>query len=214
MTQHTPTTPAARPAHANIDTLIGSGVRLERLGQQHAESLFAMLSEPSLWSYIPCSPPTALSAMREYIAAAERSSIDHSQIPWAIVRQDTGQVCGTTRYSDIAPAHRQLEIGWTLLSPTVQRSFVNTACKLLLLSHAFEHMPFASGIGCERVQLKCDHRNIRSQEAILRLGASFEGRLRRHRILPDGFIRDTMMYSIVREEWPRVQDGLLKRLQR
>lgn len=122
-----------------------------------------------------------------------------------VMLQD-GLAVGVSCYLDIREAHRGLEIGSTWISPAYQGTFVNPASKFLLLTHAFEDL------GCLRVQLKCDGRNERSKRAITKLGAKFEGVLRQHMTLPDGFQRDTWMYSIVAEEWPSVREGLIARL--
>lgn len=109
---------------------------------------------------------------------------------------------GSKSYLDVAPEHLRIEIGWTWLGAPARRTAVNTECKLLLLRHAFETL------GCGRVQLKTDGRNLRSQTAIARLGAVREGVLRKHVILPDGFVRDTVMFSITADEWPGVRARL------
>ncbi len=108
---------------------------------------------------------------------------------------------------DTQPKSKATEIGWTWYSPKVWGTVVNPECKYLLLEHAFEEW------GAIRIQLKTDNMNIHSQEAILKLGAKFEGRLRNHRFRRDGTIRDTMMYSIIREEWPEVKSSLNKRIE-
>ena len=114
-----------------------------------------------------------------------------------------GEVAGSTRYGDLRPEHGGLEIGWTWLDPRWYGSGINRRMKLLLLDHAF------GPLGMERVQLKTDHLNVRSQRAIEGLGAEREGVLRRHLRRPDGTWRDTVMYSLIREEWPQVRARLL-----
>lgn len=141
--------------------------------------------------------------MRRLIDAALREAAQGTRLPFAIIDLADGRAVGGTSYLDITPAHRRIEIGWTWLGARARRTAINTECKYLLLKHAFETL------GCSRVQLKTDARNLRSQVAIERLGAAKEGVLRRHMVLPDGHVRDTVMYSIVSEEWPMV----LKRLQ-
>lgn len=117
-----------------------------------------------------------------------------------------GEPVGVTCYLDVRSGHRGLEIGCTWIAKHLQGTFVNPAAKFLLLQHAFETLNF------ERVQLKCDARNLHSQRAIAKLGAQREGVLRKHMRLPDGYQRDTVMFSIVAEEWPTVRKGLLTRL--
>jgi RimJ/RimL family protein N-acetyltransferase len=112
------------------------------------------------------------------------------------------RVLGSTRLFDLSDANRSVEIGWTWLTPAVWRTRVNTECKMLLLTHAFETM------GAIRVQLKTDSRNVRSREAIERIGGVFEGILRSHRIMPDGYLRDSVYYSILDKEWPVVKRRL------
>jgi N-acetyltransferase len=124
-----------------------------------------------------------------------------------VVRMSDGSIVGSSGFYDVLPAHRRLELGCTWYRQEYRGTHVNPACKLLLLSHAFETL------GCVRVQIKTDARNIHSQRAIEKLGAIFEGRLRHHFIMSDGFIRDTMMYSITNLEWPKVKSGLLARLE-
>ena len=130
-----------------------------------------------------------------------------TQLPFAIVHRGSGKGVGSTRYLDIRRSDRGLEIGWTWIGTDYQRTVINTECKYLLLRHAFEDL------GAVRVQMKTDLRNVRSQRAIERLGAVREGVLRKHIVLWDGFIRDTVYYSVIHEEWPEVKrrlEGLLK----
>lgn len=137
-----------------------------------------------------------------WIAGALAEAAKGTRIPFAIIDQASGRAVGSTSYLDVAPEHRRIEIGWTWLGAPARRTAVNTECKLLLLRHAFETL------GCGRVQLKIDGRNLRSQTAIARLGAFREGVLRKHVILPDGFVRDTVMFSITADEWPGVRARL------
>jgi RimJ/RimL family protein N-acetyltransferase len=126
----------------------------------------------------------------------------------AILDRTTGRAVGTSSYLDAQPEHRGVEIGFTWIAPAHRGTSVNPESKLLMLSHAFDEK------GAERVQLKCDARNTQSQAAIARLGAVREGVLRKHRVLPDGFVRDTVMFSITRAEWPGVREGLGARIRR
>jgi RimJ/RimL family protein N-acetyltransferase len=139
-----------------------------------------------------------------YLADALRPEF----IAWATVDAASGRAIGATRFGDIAPEHGRVEIGWTWIAPSHQRSAVNTEAKLLQLSYAFDEL------GATRVALKTDGRNEGSQAAIARLGAVREGVLRRHLRLPDGFIRDTVYYSILSDEWPAVKARLQERLAR
>jgi RimJ/RimL family protein N-acetyltransferase len=128
-----------------------------------------------------------------------------TDLPFAVIHQETGRAVGCTRYMAIQRQHRGLEIGGTWYAPAHQRTGVNTECKFLLLRHAFEML------GCLRVQLKTDLRNERSQKAIERIGAIKEGVLRKCLIMPDGYARSTVVYSILDDEWPGVK-GRLERL--
>ena len=119
-----------------------------------------------------------------------------------------GRAVGSTRYGNIEPAHRKLEIGWTWIAPAWQRTAVNTECKYLLLSHAFEDL------GADRVELKTDARNAASRAAILRIGAIQEGILRHHMLAAGGRVRDTVYFSILADEWPDVKAGLERKLGR
>jgi N-acetyltransferase len=129
-------------------------------------------------------------------------------VAWATVDRLTGRAVGSTRFGDIALEHGRVEIGWTWIAPSNQRTAVNTEAKLLQLAYAFDDL------GATRVALKTDGRNLRSQAAIERLGAVREGVLRRHMRLPDGYVRDTVYYSILSDEWPGVKAGLEERLAR
>lgn len=129
-------------------------------------------------------------------------------MPWATRSKADNRIIGSTRFADIQTSHRTLEIGWTWLTPAVQRTALNTECKYLLLRHAFE------SLGALRVQLKTDQRNETSQRAIERLGAVREGILRKHRIVRDNYQRDSVMYSITDDEWPAVKAGLEAKLSR
>jgi RimJ/RimL family protein N-acetyltransferase len=129
-------------------------------------------------------------------------------LPWAVCELGTGRVIGTTRYHDIVAAIDRVEIGWTWYARSAQRTHVNTACKLLLLAHAFD------ALGCAVVGLRTDRFNFASQRAIEGLGARKDGIIRHHLVRRDGTVRDTVMYSVIRPEWPDVRRHLEGRLQR
>ncbi len=139
-----------------------------------------------------------------YLADAQRPEF----VAWATVDVASGRAVGSSRFGDIAPEHGRVEIGWTWIAPSHQRTAVNSEAKLLQLSYAFDEL------GATRVALKTDGRNLRSQAAIERLGAVREGTLRRQLRMPDGFIRDTVYFSILAEEWPAVKARLAERLAR
>jgi RimJ/RimL family protein N-acetyltransferase len=187
-------------------TLAGQTVRLEPLELRHAADLFAASADPSIWSYMPLRGFADVEAVNAWILKSQATAAIGSEVPFAIILNATNRAVGSTRYMDIRHEHRGLEIGWTWLAPEVHRTAVNTETKYLLLRHAFEDL------GGYRVQLKTDARNVRSQRAIERLGATPEGILRRHIQTWDGHIRDTVYYSILDREWPAVKQRLLQKL--
>jgi len=187
--------------------LEGERVRLFPMEAGHIPELYEAGKDPAIWTYTTWKVRTP-EDMRELVEAALRAREQGTEMPFVILDKESGRLVGSTRFLNIAAAHRQLEIGSTWLSPAVWRTRVNTECKYLLLRHCFETL------GAVRVQLKTDSRNVRSQQAIERIGAVREGVLRRHMILPDGYIRDTVMYSITDLEWPRVKERLERMLQR
>ena len=186
-------------------TLIGKNVRLEPLTMEHERGLHALYAlDPDILLYHGLRPAdTSAEAFRTYM---ERTLSTPGRVPFTIVIEDTCQPAGTTSYLDIRPADRGLEIGYTWLGKQFQGTHVNPENKYLLLRHAFETL------GASRVQLKTDSRNIQSQRAMLKLGARLEGTLRKHMVLPDGYLRDTVMLSIIDDEWPSVKSGLEARL--
>src|SRR5437879_998334 len=144
--------------------------------------------------------------MIDYIQAALRGQAAGKELPFVIIRKTAGEVVGTTRFYEIRPNDRAVAIGYTWLSKSAQRTAVNTEAKLLLLTHAFEHWQ------CVRVELITDVLNEQSRTAILRLGAKQEGILRKHLILPSGRLRDSVIFSIIDEEWPEVKAHLNSKL--
>ena len=183
-------------------SLEGAHARLEPLARLHAPDLFAAAQDDGIWRYMPIARPNALAEVERMIAGALAAQDRGEQMPFAILERASGRAIGSTRYLDLRLEHRGLEIGWTWITPAHQRSAINTECKLLLLEHAFVTL------GCLRVQLKTDARNLRSQAAIERLGATREGVLRKHYVLWDGYVRDSVMYSITDEQWPDVRRRL------
>lgn len=186
-------------------TLTGRFVRLEPIEERHRDDLLAAAAEDQVtFRYMGSDLSVGASAWSAYLADAQRPDY----VAWATVDAATGRAIGSTRFGDIAPEHGRVEIGWTWIAPSHQRSALNTEAKLLQLTYAFDEL------GATRVALKTDGRNLRSQAAIARLGAQREGTLRRHLRLPDGFIRDTVYFSILAEEWPAVKARLEERLAR
>jgi len=192
--------------HVAPVTLRGTVVRLEPLTIEHVPALSRVGLEPELWRWIP-TQVTNREEMRAYVATALEESDRGVSQPFAIVTQATDQVIGSTRYGNIERLHHRLEIGWTWITPTFQRTAANTEAKLLLLSHAFETLH------ANRVELKTDALNMQSRNAILRLGAVQEGIFRRHMITASGRVRDSVYFSIVDTEWPAIKARLLTRLQ-
>ncbi len=185
-------------------TLEFNGVRLEPLALSHADGLRAAAQDGELWQLRITSVPEP-HLVEQYI----RSALDTpTRLAFAVVDTASGAVMGTTSYHDIVPAIDRLEIGWTWYAASRQRSHVNTSCKLLLLSHAFD------ALGCAVVGFRTDNFNHASQAAIERLGAKRDGVLRHHHPRRDGTIRDTVVYSILRGEWPEIKSQLHYRLAR
>ncbi|PWT74713.1 MAG: GNAT family N-acetyltransferase [Chloroflexi bacterium] len=176
-------------------TLASNVVRLEPLGREHAQDLYEASQDQDIWTYMPMNPSGSYETLVEWITAANSPH----ELPFAIIDVPSGKPVGSTRYLNIAEEHFGLEIGWTWLGPQARRTAVNTECKYLLLQHAFE------SLHAIRVALKTDSRNLRSQRAIERLGAVREGVLRKQMILENGYQRDTVMYSIIDDEWPMVK---------
>ncbi len=196
----------SRPFDPQPISLTGSHVRLEPLGSHHATDLHRAAQDAQLWRFMPIPMPATEAQTVAMIDAAVAAAAGGCEVPFAIVDAATGRALGSTRFLAIERAHRGLEIGWTWLGRESQRTSINTECKLLLLQHAFEDL------GAMRVLFKTDRRNEQSRAAILRLGARFEGELRKHRCCWDGTIRSTVLYSLVDDEWPRVRELLHERL--
>lgn len=184
-------------------TLSGRFVRLEPVDERHRDDLLgAAAQDPATFRYMGADLSIGASAWPSYLADALRPEF----LAWATVDAATGRAIGSTRFGDIAPEHGRLEIGWTWIAPSHQRSAANTEAKLLQLTYAFDDL------GATRVALKTDARNERSQRAIERIGGVREGVLRHHIRLPDGYLRDTVYYSILAAEWPAVKARLVARL--
>ena len=179
-------------------TLLGKIVRLEPLTLGHVPNLFAA-SDPSIWKYMLYGNITSEKDMFDWVSDMLERAKAGADLPFAVISLASGKAVGATRYLEIRPQHRSLEIGGTWYGRDYQRTGVNTECKYLLLKHAFE------SLGCIRVQFKSDSRNVRSIKAIKRIGARSEGILRNHMILPDGTYRHSAYFSILDDEWPEVK---------
>lgn len=188
-------------------TLEGEVARLEPLVAGHHAELLDVALDPRIWEH-GLSRIESGEDLREYIEQALREARQGSSLPFLIRERAGGRAVGSTRYGSIEPAHRKIEIGWTWVAPAWQRTAINTECKYLLLSHAFEDL------GADRVELKTDARNAVSRAAILRIGAIEEGILRHHMVAAGGRVRDTVYFSILADEWPGVKAGLERKLAR
>lgn len=189
-------------------TLSGSHVRLEPLSEEHVPDLAAVGCDDRIWEFLVYGKIRTEKEMRGWVQEMLFRQSQGKDLPFSVIHLESGQAIGATRFMEIEPLHRRLEIGGTWYGLEYQRTAANTECKYLLLTHAFETL------GCIRVQLKTDSRNIRSQKAIERLGAVKEGILRNHMITPEGFVRHSVHYSIIDSEWPLVKDRLAKILER
>lgn len=186
-------------------TLSGRHVRLQPIEERHRDHLLAAAAEDAdTFRYTLSQLWRGAEAWPAYLADALRPDF----VTWATVLAKDGRAIGSTRFGDISPADGRLEIGWTWIAPSHQRTAANTEAKLLQLTYAFEEL------GATRVALKTDARNERSQRAIERIAGVREGVLRRHMRLPDGHVRDTVYYSILDDEWPAVRRRLEQLLDR
>lgn len=188
-------------------TLEGHGVRLIPLDAAHAPALAQAACDGELWTLRVTSVPAPDTTDR-YIQEALAGQAAGHMLAFAVVEMSSGEVVGTTRYHGIIPAIARLEIGYTWYARRWQRSHVNTACKLLLLDHAF------NALGAAVVGWRTDNFNHASQHAIERLGAHRDGVIRHHALRPDGSVRDTVMYSLLAGEWPEVEQHLRYQLRR
>ena len=183
-------------------TLQGKYVRLEPMTLAHVPGLAEIGIGQSFWDFMLYGNIQTEADMHNWVLDILSRAEKGTDLPFAVIHLASGRVAGATRYLNIMPKDRGLEIGGTWYGVDFQRTPVNTECKYLLMSHAFETLK------CIRVQLKTDKRNERSQKAIERLGAKKEGILRNHMILPDGRFRDSVFYSILDTEWVDVKKNL------
>jgi len=188
-------------------TLDGTHVRLEPLALAHHNDLCTIGLDADLVRLTQAYPPTP-EGLRTYIQTALTWQANGTAVPFAVISKAAGRAIGSTRYANIDKVNRRLEIGWTWYGRAFQRTAVNTETKYLLLQHAFETL------GCIRVEFKTDVLNERSRRALLRIGAKEEGVFRRHMILADGRVRDTVYFSIIDAEWPEVKTALAAKLAR
>jgi N-acetyltransferase len=175
-------------------------IRLEPLSLLHVQELTEVADDPEIWRWLPVVAPKGAAEVRALVQAGIGDYQRGERIPFAVVRG--GIAVGTTSYLDLSPEHRSVEIGWTWYGRRARRTATNTASKRLLLEHAFDVFQV------RRVAFKTDARNVASNTALRRIGATYEGTLRSHRVLPDGSRRDSAYYSILDTEWPGVRGNL------
>ena len=193
--------------HPKQATMEGHGVRLEPLAREHAAGLAEAAKDGRLWELFFTSVPE-VEQVQAYISGALAGQERGEMLPWAVRDLKSGAIVGSTRYHDIIAAAARVEIGYTWYAKRMQRTHVNSACKLLLFAHAFESLK------CKVVGLRTDNFNFRSQRAIEALGAKKDGVIRHHWPRRDGTVRDTVLYSVLAHEWPDVKRHLEFRLRR
>jgi RimJ/RimL family protein N-acetyltransferase len=189
--------------------LTGAHVRLEPMTEAHVPGLARIgVNDDDIWRFMPYGYMRAEDDVRKWVEGVLSHAAEGTDVPFAVIHLESGRVAGATRYMEIRTEHNGLEIGGTWYGAEFRRTPVNTESKYLLLRHAFETL------GCIRVQLKTDSRNERSQRAIERIGAQREGLLRNHMILPDGYYRHSVYYSVLDSEWPQVKKKLEEMMER
>ncbi|MEO8468596.1 MAG: GNAT family N-acetyltransferase [Chloroflexota bacterium] len=194
------TSPAPSPWVTPV-TLTGKRVRLEPLSVDHLDDLVEVGLDTSIWA-LTIARPTDRDGIEVWLRAAIASGAAGTDVPFATIDLASGRAVGSTRYMSIVPDHRRLEIGWTWVGTAQQRTGINREAKALQLAHAFDEL------GANRVEFKTDARNDRSRNALLGIGATFEGIFREHMIMPTGPLRDSAYYSVISVEWPEVRDRL------
>jgi RimJ/RimL family protein N-acetyltransferase len=181
-------------------------VVVEPLAPEHEAGLMQAASDPDMFAWMPVDMASSRDALRDWLATSLEAARDGNQVPFAILDAGTGAVLGSTRFLELRFEHLRAEIGWTWLARSAWATGANVETKLLLLGHAFER------VGLRRVEFKTDSRNERSRGALLGLGASFEGILRKHMVVREGGARDSAYYSVIDDEWPAVKRHLQSRL--
>jgi N-acetyltransferase len=181
--------------------LRGKRVGLEPLAREHLPGLAAAIRDGELWK-LPVTLVPHPDELESFLAVADARCASQQELAFATIDLASTQVVGSTRFMKIDPAHRRIEIGFTFIAASWQRSYVNTEAKYLMLRHAFEAW------GCARVEIITDALNARSRRAILRLGATEEGVMRNHMIMRDGRNRDSVLHSLIDKEWPQVRARL------
>ena len=188
-------------------TLTGRVVRLEPLAPKHGDDLWEASRDPLMWRWLPVVQPQTRSDWDAWLEAAYERTEAGLERAFATVLLADGRAAGSTRFLNIHPEHRTLEIGWTWLAPSAWGTGANAEAKLLQMEYAFETL------GCRRVEFKTDALNERARPALAALPAQFEGIFRKHMLVRDGAVRDSAYYAITDEEWPAVKATLERRLQ-
>ncbi|WP_349346338.1 GNAT family N-acetyltransferase [Priestia megaterium] len=181
--------------------LVGPKVKLVPLENMHEQGLYEAAKPKEIWEHLPVKVHR-LSDMKRLIESSLKAKQEGRELPFVVFDIESHSIVGSTRFLDISLPNKSVEIGWTWYHPSVWRTRVNTECKYLLLKYCFEELKL------HRVQFKTDVRNNRSRAAIKRLGATQEGITRKHMVLPDGYVRDSVIFSIIDNEWPFVKKRL------
>jgi RimJ/RimL family protein N-acetyltransferase len=198
---------AAVPTAADFsESFRGRLVRVEPLSAEHETGLIEAAGDPEMFTWMPVDMASSRDALHEWLMSTLAAAREGSAVPFAIVGADSGRVLGSTRFLELRFEHLRAEIGWTWLTRSAWSTGVNVETKLLLLEHAFER------VGLRRVEFKTDARNERSRGALLALGSTFEGILRKHMVVRNGGARDSAYYSVIDDEWPAVKAHLHQRL--
>lgn len=192
-------------AWAGPVTLEGDLVRLEPLSLDHLDDLARVAFEGDLWRWVMVQPADT-DELRAWMQDALDAAAKGAEVPFATVERSTGRAIGSTRFMSIAAEHRRLEIGWTWVAMSHQRTGANRETKLLQLTHVFE------ALGANRVEFKTDALNTKANAGLLGIGARFEGTFRNHMVMPGGRIRHSNYYSITGEEWPAAKSLLRERI--
>jgi len=183
-------------------TLSGRLVRLEPMSREHLDGLAEVGLDPAIWMWTLARPGDR-AGLEAWMATALANRDAGTELPFVTVDLATGAPIGSSRYLNIVPEHRRLEIGWTWVATSWQRRGANREAKLLMIEHAIERL------GCHRVEFKTDSRNERSRAALLGIGATFEGIFRNHMVMPTGPLRHSAYYSVIDDEWPAVKAALV-----
>ena len=198
---------AAVPTAADLsESFRGRLVRVEPLSAEHEAGLIDAAGDPEMFTWMPVDMASSRDALHEWLMSTLAGAREGSAVPFAIIGADSGRVLGSTRFLELRFEHLRAEIGWTWLARSAWSTGANVETKLLLLEHAFER------VGLRRVEFKTDARNERSRGALLALGATFEGILRKHMVVRDAGARDSAYYSVIDDEWPAVKRHLADRL--